>query len=144
MGVQILLFANGDRIDSEVWERLYAESLVLLRNFPAPLMRLSPEIRFCRRPRTSPAWLILSSGSARRGLKTPFRWISGCARQTNRGLRSRGCFWCKASLRLQRGIHELARLHVLGAIRIHRVEEDVGVNALHGGSSLPGVAPEQP
>lgn len=43
MGVQILLFANGDRIDSEVWERLYAESLVLLRNFPAPLMRLSRE-----------------------------------------------------------------------------------------------------
>ncbi|MFP4067926.1 MAG: hypothetical protein ACLFS5_10570 [Spirochaetaceae bacterium] len=43
MGVHILLFVNGDRIGSDIWERVYAESLVLLRAFPAPLMRLAVE-----------------------------------------------------------------------------------------------------
>ena len=43
MGVRILLFVKGDGIGADVWERVYAESLVLLRNFPAPLMRLAVE-----------------------------------------------------------------------------------------------------
>ena len=43
MGVRILLFVKGDGIGSDLWERVYAESLVLLRNFPAPLMHLAVE-----------------------------------------------------------------------------------------------------
>ncbi len=43
MGVRILLFVKGDGIGSDLWEQVYAESLVLLRNFPAPLMRLAVE-----------------------------------------------------------------------------------------------------
>ncbi|MFP3959871.1 MAG: hypothetical protein ACLFUX_06865 [Spirochaetaceae bacterium] len=43
MGVRILLFVKGDGIGADLWERVYAESLVLLRAFPAPLMRLAVE-----------------------------------------------------------------------------------------------------
>ncbi|MFW6213869.1 MAG: hypothetical protein ACOC8L_13290 [Spirochaetota bacterium] len=43
MGVQIFLTVKGGDISPKLWERIYAESLVLLENFPAKLTRLKAE-----------------------------------------------------------------------------------------------------
>jgi hypothetical protein len=40
MGLHIYSTVNFDGIQAEEWERVYQESLIVIKNFPAPLMRL--------------------------------------------------------------------------------------------------------
>ena len=55
MGTEIHLIAKGEDFSPELWERIYEESLVLLENFPARLMRFKVEKaggrkRYCYSP----------------------------------------------------------------------------------------------
>ena len=43
MGLFLHLYIKPDKIAAETWESVYQESLILLRKFPAPLMRVDHE-----------------------------------------------------------------------------------------------------
>ena len=77
MGTKIYLTAKGADIAPELWERVYNESLVLLKNFPARLTRLdaqelrgekryayTPEIA-CKRDTPAEHWMVCGDMSSR-------------------------------------------------------------------------------